>query len=235
MGALRGEHTSCWLHAGGRLIQATLEQVRPAAGWETWHPTAADWENIQRLRQPAGIAATPMEDHSQPMIGMPDDVLMDAPVLSQPFDVTPHASNAGDTELERRLPGTPAPLPSMASHHNPFQLEESEETSERRQLPSSSNLPMSTRPLELLEDPSAETSRAKIPCVSDAVLVDDNEYATVPRTSDAFLVYDNEYAGYIMDDDTIGWDGSPTLTTCTAALYRDIFTANHVPPMGRRE
>eukprot|EP00971_Amphidinium_carterae_P239651 4757735-Amphidinium_carterae.1 len=65
--------------------------------------------------------------------------------------------------------------------------------------------------------------------MSDAVLADDNEYATgnahitvdnsadlvaqVPRTSDAFLVYDDEYAGYIMDDDTIGWDGSPTLTT----------------------
>eukprot|EP00971_Amphidinium_carterae_P144784 2868765-Amphidinium_carterae.1 len=87
--------------------------------------------------------------------------------------------------------------------------------------------------------------------MSDAVLVDDNEYATgnahttvdnsavsatqneyatgnahitvensadsvaqVPLTSDAFLVYDNEYAGYItVDDDTIGWDGSPTLTT----------------------
>eukprot|EP00971_Amphidinium_carterae_P341802 6480799-Amphidinium_carterae.1 len=100
---------------------------------------------------------------------------------------------------------------------------------------------MSTRPLE----DAAETSRAKMPRMSEVAMVDDNEYimsdnilgshAQIPRTSDVFLVYDDEYAGYILDEDTIGWDGSTTLTTCPADMYRDILTASHVPPMGRRE
>eukprot|EP00971_Amphidinium_carterae_P313987 6240481-Amphidinium_carterae.1 len=44
-----GRSASAWVHAGGRMVQVTLGQLRPAHGHEHFVPTDHDWELLQRL------------------------------------------------------------------------------------------------------------------------------------------------------------------------------------------
>eukprot|EP00971_Amphidinium_carterae_P321880 6398325-Amphidinium_carterae.2 len=82
---LRGEGRNAWIHTGGRLVMISLEQLRPASGYESWVPTEDDWRAIDRMRKrPATI---PLADEAEDLPHLEEQEMAGAEIEFAPTDM----------------------------------------------------------------------------------------------------------------------------------------------------
>jgi hypothetical protein len=65
-GVVKYDRTNAWVAHKGRCIQVSLEQLRPAVGFEEWHPTAAELLELRKAEQSLREGQQADERHEGP-------------------------------------------------------------------------------------------------------------------------------------------------------------------------
>eukprot|EP00971_Amphidinium_carterae_P245681 4879021-Amphidinium_carterae.1 len=94
----RGQMSSAWVQCGGRLIQVSVQQLRPAQGFETWNPSR---EDLRMLESAEAAVEQPLEDWTE---HVPDQEIGEAEVIPEVPSTRPS---------QERTPGTPGFLPTL--------------------------------------------------------------------------------------------------------------------------
>eukprot|EP00971_Amphidinium_carterae_P263537 5228291-Amphidinium_carterae.1 len=185
-----GRSSTAWVHAGGRMLQVTLGQLRPAHGHEHFLPSEHDWELLQRLRdhpeQALHDAVDLREEYTEPpvidadeLVGLPSDTLI---------PLTPAPASGSRTEI----PTTPTPASGSRTEIPPTPASAS-----KTEIPSTPLVPLpqfaqrgvATRPsMSVKEEPAAKRAKPM-------------SALAVSMYSEATLLQDADH----------GWDGGATV------------------------
>ena len=194
----RGSYSSAWVQCGGRLIQVSTQQLRPAQGFESWNPSPEDLRDLdqaeQAWREGTEIHAeeeAPSAAHEEPPLHVFQDLPSTPRIPSTPGFLPSVWPQDDDDWGEDVLPDQSQP--QSATSPRRVDLEAGDQDADMSQATSSR--------LRSSPDHDEEAERAsKLPRR-------DNEAVNVAMLSDTLVVEDG-MARLIVPS---GYDGSPTV------------------------